>query len=295
MVMARSNSPLRYPGGKSSLYHLAANILRLNKLDRCSYAEPYAGGAGLALTLLFEGHVGDIHLNDIDRSIWAFWDSVLNNTDMLIGLIENTPVTIEEWHRQRKVCLHPEDYDDLTLGFSTFFLNRTNRSGIVKGAGVIGGLSQLGNYKMDCRFNRSELSRRIRRIAKYRGRIHLYREDALDFMNKMDDALPPRAFFCIDPPYFNKGSSLYTSFYKPEDHAAVSQAVLGLRRPWILTYDHTPEISHLYKARRQFGFDVNYSVQTKRIGTELMVASKGLLLPPEIRERLVYRPQYRGA
>lgn len=295
MVMARSNSPLRYPGGKSCLYDLTSHILRLNKLERGHYAEPYAGGAGLALTLLFQGHVSDIHLNDIDRSVWAFWDAVLNRTDDLIEMVESVPIDMDQWHYQRDVYLNAQDFDDLTVGFSMFFLNRTNRSGIVKGAGVIGGLEQRGNYKIDCRFNRVELARRIERIGKYRSRIHLHRLDALDFMNRLDESLPVRALFCIDPPYFNKGSSLYTSFYNPDDHAAVSQAVLGLQRPWILTYDNTPEISHLYKARRQFSFDVNYSVQTKRVGTELLVASKGLKMPSEVRDRLFYRPQYRSA
>lgn len=295
MVMARSNSPLRYPGGKTCLYELTATVLRLNKLERGHYAEPYAGGAGLALSLLFGGHVSDIHLNDIDRSVWAFWDSVLNKTDALVDLVHRTSVDIEQWHEQRRIYLNSDDFDDLAVGFSMFFLNRTNRSGIVKGAGVIGGLDQQGAYKIDCRFNREELVRRVRRIAKYRSRIHLHRRDALDFMNLLDGTLPSRALFCIDPPYFNKGSSLYTSFYDPEDHAAVSQAVLGLERPWILTYDNTPEISHLYKARRQFSFDVNYSVQTKRVGTELLIASKGLKMPNEVRDRLFYRPQYRSA
>ncbi|MCP5395413.1 MAG: DNA adenine methylase [Sphingomonadaceae bacterium] len=293
--MARSNSPLRYPGGKSCLYDLTSHILRLNKLERGHYAEPYAGGAGLALTLLFQGHVSDIHLNDIDRSVWAFWDAVLNRTEDLIEMVQSVPIDMDQWHYQRDVYLNAQDFDDLTVGFSMFFLNRTNRSGIVKGAGVIGGLEQRGNYKIDCRFNRVELARRIERIGKYRSRIHLHRLDALDFMNWLDESLPARALFCIDPPYFNKGSSLYTSFYNPDDHAAVSQAVLGLQRPWILTYDNTPEISHLYKARRQFSFDVNYSVQTKRIGTELLVASKGLKMPSEVRDRLFYRPQYRSA
>lgn len=295
MGMARSNSPLRYPGGKTCLYDLTAHILRLNKLERGHYAEPYAGGAGLALTLLFEAHVSDIHLNDVDRSVWAFWDSVLNRSDELVELICSTPIDMPQWHYQRSVYLNPQDFDDLALGFSMFFLNRTNRSGIVKGAGVIGGQDQQGTYKIDCRFNRAELVRRVRRIAKYKSRIHLHRLDALDFMNLMDERLPGRSLFCIDPPYFNKGSSLYTSFYNPDDHAAVSQAVLGLERPWMLTYDNTPEISQLYKARRQFSFDVNYSVQTKRVGTELLVASKGLVMPSEVRDRLFYRPQYRSS
>lgn len=277
------------------MHGLVAQILRLNRLERAHYAEPYAGGAGLALSLLFGGHISEVHLNDVDRSVWAFWYSVLNDTDALVRRIETSPVDMPEWHRQREVYLHPEDFDDLSLGFATFFLNRTNRSGIIKGAGVIGGLNQTGNYKIDCRFNKSDLVRRIRRIAKYHSRIHLYRSDALDFIDDMDDVLPARSFLCIDPPYFNKGSSLYTSFYNPADHLAVSQAVLGLDRPWVLTYDNTPEISHLYKVRRQFSFDVNYSVQTKRIGTELLVASKGLKLPREVRDRLFYRPQYRAA
>jgi DNA adenine methylase len=295
MAMALTNSPLRYPGGKSCLYDLASQILRLNKLERGHYAEPYAGGAGLALSLLFEGHVSAIHLNDYDRSIWAFWDSVLNATDDLVAMIESAKVDMDNWYRQREIYLNATDYDDLTLGFATFFLNRTNRSGIVKGAGVIGGLNQDGNYKIDCRFNPVELSRRIRRIAKYRSRINLYRLDALEFMDRMDETLPERSLYCIDPPYFNKGRSLYTSFYNPEDHAAVSQAVLHLERPWILTYDNTPEISHLYKARRQYGFDVNYSLQTKRVGTELLVASKGLKMPDDVRDRQIHRPQYRTA
>lgn len=295
MATNRLSSPLRYPGGKSCLYDLVGQILRLNKLERAHYAEPYAGGAGLALSLLFNGYVSEIHLNDVDRSIWAFWNSVLNATDDLLALIAYTPVTLDTWSAQREIYLNAADYDDLALGFATFFLNRTNRSGIIKGAGVIGGLDQTGNYKIDCRFNRDDLTKRIRRIARYRARIHLHRRDALEFIEVADAQLPTRSFFCIDPPYFNKGSSLYTSFYAPEDHLAVSQSVLGLQRPWVLTYDNTPEISHLYKTRRQFGFDVNYSVQTKRIGTELLVASKGLKLPAAVRDRMVYRPQYRAA
>lgn len=291
----RSSSPLRYPGGKSCLYDLTAHILRLNRLERAHYAEPYAGGAGLALSLLFEGQVSDIHLNDVDRSIWAFWKSILQHTDGLVEKIETAKVDIDQWHEQRNIYLNQNDYDDLTVGFATFFLNRTNRSGIIKGAGVIGGFDQTGNYKIDCRFNRIDLVKRIKRISKYKSRIHLYRLDALAFIEEMDSDLPRRSFFCIDPPYYNKGSSLYTSFYNSTDHLAVSQAVLGLDRPWILTYDNVPEISHLYKARRQFSFDVNYSVQTKRIGSELLIASKGLKLPGEIRERLFYRPQYRAA
>lgn len=293
--MARTHSPLRYPGGKSSLQPLISGVLKANGLSRGHYAEPYAGGASLALALLFSGQVSDIHLNDVDAGIWSFWHTVLTDPEGLLSLVQNSPITIEEWHRQRAVYRASEISDPLALGFATFFLNRTNRSGIIGSGGVIGGLAQQGNYKLDCRFNRNELARRIQRIHQYRSRIHLYREDALDFLKICQTDLPRQTFLAIDPPYFAKGSSLYTSFYTASDHAAVASAVLALPRPWVLTYDAAPEIKALYKSRRQYLFDINYSVQVKRIGTELLVVSKGLKLPEEVRENQSHRPQYRAA
>ncbi|MFZ1726648.1 MAG: DNA adenine methylase [Albidovulum sp.] len=292
--MTTSTSPLRYPGGKSCLLPLVSSILRKNDLERGNYIEPYAGGGGLALSLLYGGYVSDIHINDLDRSIWSFWDCVLNRTERLVELIEQTPVTIDEWKRQRDIQRDERVVDPLKIGFATFFLNRTNRSGIIKGAGVIGGLNQTGNYKLDCRFNRVDLTRRIRRIKKYESQIHLSNLDAAEFMAQSSN-LPKNSFFCIDPPYFNKGSSLYTSAYGPDDHKGVSELVLGLKHPWIVTYDDAEQVRSLYKSRRQFSFDINYSVQTKRIGTELLIASKGLRLPDGVRERQVHRPQFRAA
>lgn len=293
-MTARCASPLRYPGGKSCLYDAVAKILRINRLEKGHYAEPYAGGAGLALLLLFNGHVSEVHLNDVDRSIWAFWNCILNDTDHFVRRLEDTPVDLDQWRLQKKIHENQDNFCDLDVAFATFFLNRTNRSGIVKGAGMIGGYNQLGAYKIDCRFNKEDLVKRIRRIAKYKSRIHLYGIDALKFVGEMEAHLPNRSFMCIDPPYFNKGSSLYTSFYNEQDHLAVSQAILQLEKAWILTYDNTPEIAHLYRQRRQFNFDVNYSLQTKRIGSELLVASKGLKLPAEIRDNLFHRPQHRA-
>jgi DNA adenine methylase len=280
--MKKNYSPLRYPGGKTCLYEGVSNIIRANKLELGHYVEPYAGGCGLALALLYNGVVSEIHINDIDISIWAFWDSVLNKTDAFIELIRTIPITIDEWQKQRQIHSKQDKRSMLKLGFSTFFLNRTNRSGIIKGAGAIGGLSQKGNYKLDCRFNREALIERIQRISKYKSRIHLTRLDAKIFMDEVQNCVPKNTLFCIDPPYFNKGRSLYTSFYGPDEHKGVSDMVLSLQHPWIVTYDNTPEIRKLYKRRRQFVYNINYSIQTKRIGTELLIASKGLKIPAEL-------------
>ena len=283
--MAQTHSPLRYPGGKSCLLPLVSAILHENGLRLPHYAEPYAGGASLALALLFGGQVSDIHLNDVDAGIWSLWHSILNETDALVELIETVDVTVPEWRNQREIYRGKEISDPLKLGFATFFLNRTNRSGIIGTGGVIGGLAQEGNYKIDCRFNKDELIRRIKRIRKYKNRIYLTRLDALQFLKCDSGLFPKRTFLAIDPPYFSKGSSLYTSFYSPHDHADVAQAILALDRPWVLTYDAAAEISALYKERPQFLFDIKYSLQTKRIGSELLIASSDLQLPEGVRRK----------
>ncbi len=274
--MAYTFSPLRYPGGKATITPMVSQIIKDNNLERGHYLEPYAGGAGLALSLLFKGYVHEIHLNDLDLSIWSFWHVILNETERFIEKINDTEITLKEWHKQRKVQEYKEDVDTFDLAFSTFFLNRTNRSGIIYRAGVIGGLKQTGNYKLDCRFNKEGLTSRIKTIVKYKHRIHLYNMDAIDFMNSTENTVPECSLYVIDPPYFAKGSKLYTNFYKPEDHAHVAQKIQNLSKSWIVTYDNTSEIKELYIDRPKYNFDLNYSVSTKRKGTELLIVSDNL-------------------
>lgn len=276
-------SPLRYPGGKTSLHNELGCIIRANRLQRGHYAEPYAGGGGLALSLLYDGHADEIHLNDIDRSIASFWKSILHFTDDFIEKIEVSTIDIEEWQRQREIFVNQNDEDTLSLGFAAFFLNRTNRSGVIKGGGVIGGLAQEGNYKIDCRFNKVSLVDKIKRISKYKERIHFSNLDAIEFMAQLDKDLPERSIFCIDPPYFRKGSKLYTSFYNPADHQKVRDCVANLSKPWVLTYDSDPEIHRLYRNYRQLGLGIQYSLQEKKIGSEVLIPSKGLRIPSAIR------------
>ena len=81
-------SPLRYPGGKRRLVNYFKKIIIKNDLFGGVYAEPYAGGASIALSLLIDGYVSKIIINDIDRSIYAFWYSILNRTNEFCELIK---------------------------------------------------------------------------------------------------------------------------------------------------------------------------------------------------------------
>lgn len=281
--MPTTPSPLRYPGGKTSIWKMVAKIIQDNRMDRRHYIEPYAGGCGLALSLLFKGVVHELHLNDIDRSIACFWNAVLLDTDRFIRKIRRTDVTIEEWYKQREIQENKDDADDFDLAFSSFFLNRTNRSGVILKAGVIGGFKQSGDYKLDCRFNKEGLISKIKRIEKFKHRIHFHNKDAIDFIARMSSKIDQKdGFFCIDPPYYVKGATLYTNAYEPRDHKEIAKQLLKLKHPWILTYDDAPEIQQLYNKRRQYYFDLNYSAAEKRVGTELLIASNNLVISPTL-------------
>lgn len=280
--MFTAPSPLRYPGGKAAILNMVSKIITDNGLEDGDYAEPYAGGAGLALSLLFNDMVSTIHLNDLDRSIWCFWDAVLNHTDQFIDKIRSTDVNMDEWYKQRHIQQNKSDYPDFDLAFSSFFLNRTNRSGIILKAGVIGGLNQEGKYKLDCRYNKDNLIERIQRISQYKHRIKLYNLDAVEFIKTLDASLPSNSLFCIDPPYFVKGATLYTNFYNPEDHKELADLIMGLKHSWILTYDDAEQIQRLYQTHPQYKFNLNYFAAKKRKGTELLITSKDIEICPTL-------------
>ena len=284
-------SPLRYPGGKTFLYPVISDILCRNSLEMQPYAEPFAGGCGLALRLLYGGHVSDIYINDLDGAIWAFWDSVLNRTDDLLRMIAEVPICLEEWDRQKAIYAEEQIDQPLSLGFAAFFLNRTNRSGIIQRAGVIGGREQRGQYTMECRFNRTELARRVRRVAKYKNRVHLYRMDANAFVDEMSDRLPRRTFYYVDPPYVNGGNRLYRNWLDEAGHSSLAEKLCQFESPWVVTYDQVECIRRLYGERRQCELDVSYSVKRRRRATELLIASKGLRLPAGLRTRQMRRSQ----
>lgn len=274
--MPVTNSPLRYPGGKTQLSGFVIELLRANNLFYGSYAEPFAGGAGIAWKLLLENFVSEVIINDIDPSLYAFWAAVLRHTDDLCERIERTRVTIREWHRQ-KLVQDQSRPRQLDLAYSTLFLNRTNRSGILK-AGVIGGLKQDGEYQLDCRFNKSDLIQKIQRIALYRDQIRLFRLDAEEFLRTLPKMAGKTTLVNIDPPYYHKGPELYCSFYEHQDHVRLSRIVKKLKLPWMLTYDDAPEIRELYAELPTYNKELNYSAQVKRVGVELLILDPRLVL-----------------
>jgi DNA adenine methylase len=274
-------SPLRYPGGKNKLAKFIALVCEKNNING-HYVEPYAGGASVALYLLIEGHVKEITINDLDRSIYAFWHSILKENKKFCKLIEKTKVTVENWQQQKNIQDNKDRADLLELGFSTFFLNRTNISGIING-GIIGGVHQKGSYKIDCRFNKKELIERVKLIATYKKNIHLYGLDALDLIKKIEKQNQSKnVIFYFDPPYFLKGQSLYMNSYQSDNHKEVSERIKKIKNArWIVSYDNVPEIKSLYKhkAIQKKAYSFMHTAYGPRIGREILFFSKELIIP----------------
>lgn len=272
-------TPLRYPGGKGKLAYYIKEIIKENNFYDKNYIEPFAGGAGVALELLLEEYVRTIHINDVDIAIYSFWYSVLYETDNFCKMINDTKVDIDEWYKQKSILNNGVEFSNLELGFATFFLNRTNRSGILK-AGVIGGYSQNGRWKLDARYNKKDLLNRIEKIANQKDRIKLTKLDSAKLISSLPSEDCRKSFMYLDPPYYVKGQGLYRNFYMHQDHIDIKNALLASDlKNWIVSYDAVEQIEEIYRDFRSLIYSLQYSAQNKKEGNEIMIFSPNIRIP----------------
>lgn len=264
-------SPLRYPGGKSALYPVISSVIKSCKIKNCIYVEPFAGGASIAWSLLIDGVVDYVIINDKDKAVYSFWRTVMESTQWLVEKIKATPVTVNEWQKQRDIFRNAKKYSK-ELGFATFYLNRTNRSGILD-AGPIGGYNQSGEYKIDCRFNKDALIDKILKISCYRNKVKVYNQDISVFLRRFlpQEGKNTNTFIYFDPPYYEKGQRLYLNHFSSKDHERLRDDIALLSCKWIMTYDDKPEIDALYSKFVRWHFSINYSLANKKKGGEMMI------------------------
>jgi len=289
----RHVSPLRYPGGKASLARFVTDVIDLNDLRGCRYYEPFAGGAGVALALLRDDVVSEVHVNDADVRIQAFWRASLDETERFARRIASVPLGMDDWWRQQAIFGEPSGHELFDVGFAAFYMNRCNRSGVLTGAGPIGGYQQAGKWRLDVRFNRETLAERILKLGRWRDRIHATGMDAIRFLTS---ELPrgearQNVLVYLDPPYVKKGQRLYLNAFEARDHAALSRYMLRQRvLPWIMSYDDSDLVRQLYSGCRQGLLPINYTLQDKRTARELIIAPGGIGLPSVCRRGRGERP-----
>jgi len=268
--MTIAHSPLRYPGGKNCIFPFVSSLIDENGLIGCRYIEPYAGGAGLALRLLFEEYAGTIVINDLDPLVHAFWCMCIKEPEQFIRWIEKTPVSVDTWKKCKEKIRRREAEDDFQLATSFFFLNRTNVSGVLRG-GVIGGIDQAGDYKIDARFNKVELIRKVEKVARFSNRIRVANLDGVELIRSCE-ADSKDSFIYLDPPYYQKGANLYLNAFKNADHEKLAKHVGMLSTPWLLSYDNHSFITNLYKRFEKRAYKLQHSTSNK-IGDEVLIFS----------------------
>lgn len=277
--MGQFKTPLRYPGGKQRLSPFIEELFQCNNLLGGHYVEPFAGGAGVAMELLLNNVVSEVHLNDSDLAIYAFWHSILNSPEEFCREIMKASHTIDEWKYRREIVKRRDDADLFELGYSMFYLNRCNRSGVIN-AGVIGGMDQSGNFKMDARFSRNDLIHRIEAIAIHSKNIHISNMDAENYVTNYFNSLPHNSLIYFDPPYFNKGSDLYFNYYKKDDHIRLSNLIKSeVKHKWLLSYDAVPEVLSIYGDKRHFIYSLQYSAAKVYKGSEVFIFGDNVNIP----------------
>lgn len=270
--MPATYTPIRYPGGKTRLHSLVKSLIETNRLEGDTYVEPFAGGAGLACKLLLLEEVPSIILNDYDRAVYCMWDSIVNDSSDLCEFVQSAPLNIEFWLMQRDIYRNRDTAEAKELGFASFYLNRTNVSGILNG-GVIGGIGQTGKYKIDCRFNRDNLQKKILRIGEKRDQIELYNLDAEVFVESV--LMDRDSVFCyLDPPYVQKGPGLYRSSFNEGKHRSLASLIQSCKFPWMATYDCDDLIDELYGDNIECTYDIAYSAYQSSIGKEKLILPK---------------------
>lgn len=276
--MPTTLSPLRYPGGKTQLCDFVEHTIEINNISDLVYCEPFSGGAGVAVSLLLNNKAESVILNDIDNAIYSFWYAILHDTEHFIQTLNDTVVDMSEWKKQRTIYdnarLNNVQSYNFDLAFATFFLNRTNRSGIIMG-GPIGGYKQKSVYKLGCRFKQSDLINKIQRIATVKERIRLYNLDAKDLINNVLLHEDNRKLFVyFDPPYYKQGKNLYKNFYDDEEHVLLSKAIKSMDQyQWIATYDYEQRIKDIYNDRIIQEYQIQYSANKTRKEKELIFHS----------------------
>ncbi|MFH0227091.1 DNA adenine methylase [Vibrio furnissii] len=289
-AVPRACSPFRYPGGKDKLASFLAIFLSVNKLRNGRFIEPFCGGAGASLSLLLGGYVKEIHLNDKNFALYCFWDALKNNTENLLDMVyENIP-SIEEWHRQKAIYADSlneptaRKFTKLEYGYSVFFLNRSNRSGVLQ-AGPIGGLNQTGNYKIDCRYTTETLLKKIEKIASKKEQIFVYNEDCINFLDRFNNAENYDIdFIYLDPPYVKEGRNIYSKNFCFDDtmHRELKEFIITHAKRWLISYDDHPLVHELYSSQGTRTVEFSYVMNTARVGRELMIADSRLRMPESL-------------
>lgn len=274
--MPVTQTPMRYPGGKSRLYPVMSSLLACNDLSGGTWAEPFCGGAGLALALLIKGDVSRVVLADADPAVVSVWFACRDQPAELCRFVSEVPVTVSEWRRRREVWQRLSE-PSFELACATLFLSRTNRAGIL-GARPTGGLSQDGPEGIASRFCREGVCRKIRAVASRADSVEVLWCGWAEFLGEVSPKLGKGSVTYLDPPYVGAGPGLYRRSLSTDEHERLAGTLRRMTTPWLLSVDDCGLTRELYRGFPQTDIGISYTATAKRRAAELLVAGGGVAL-----------------
>lgn len=271
---------IRYAGGKNKLSnHILDRIIGFycdNGYDY-EYREPFFGAGAIGIRLLeSSSRIKKVFINDFDLGISSIWTAVINQPEELISKLKVFKPTAGAFFDFKEKILAWEGQEpDLDLAFMKIAIHQMSFSGLgTKAGGPIGGKSQLSAYDVSCRWSIPHLSKYIRRYNKlFSNRtIRENRCFGLDFEEVIKKK--GKAFLYLDPPYYEKGPELYQHFFTDHDHFRLAHVLQKTEYPWLLSYDNCVAIRKIYDWAECMEIDINYTINTSRVKTELLIAPK---------------------
>ena len=256
-------SPFRYPGGKSWLIpYVRKWVKSLKKPVR--FAEPFAGGANIGLTVALENLAEHVILVELDTDVAAVWQTVLGDeAHALSNKIMHFPMS----KQQVRSVLKQKGRTQLTRAFATLLKNRVRRGGIMTEDASLLRVGENGKG-IKSRWYPETLRDRINKISRHRKKLTFLHGDGLEFI-RIAGRTANFAFF-IDPPYITAGQRLYK--HSEIEHLRLFETVKEISGDWLLTYENTKEVRAFAKA---FGFAtrrIPMRTTHHRVKTELLIS-----------------------
>jgi DNA adenine methylase len=270
-------SPLRYAGSKRKLFNYLERVLTHNKFLPQVLVEPFVGGGNIFLNFLSHHEGSTAVIADKDELVYSFWKTLFSDPKYLVNFIRKAKVNLKTFDYYRYISSHSTGFSRRQLAETCLFLNRTSFSGILNdSAGPIGGREQKSIYKINCRFGRKNLIKKIKNISAFKNRVVILPyswEETLKYVATKIEYKNASLLFYLDPPFYKKADQLYRYHFDDITHKNLRDRLVKLEYPWILSYDRVKEIQNLYSAFTRINISMPYSINSpaKRLEKELII------------------------
>lgn len=252
-------SPFRYPGGKTWLVPRIRKWLSSLPKRPCEFAEPFAGGAIVGLSVAFENLAERVTLVELDDQVAAVWTAILS------GNAENLAAKIRSFYVSRESvlsALNSPANTALERAFVALLRNRVQRGGILAPGASLMKLGENGRG-LRSRWYPETLSKRILDIARVKDQLSFLHGDGIRFMR--EKASREDIVFFVDPPYTVAAKRLYV--HSEVDHEELFRVASTLRGDFLMTYDDAEPIREL---ARRFSFETK-TIPMKNTHHEIML------------------------